>query len=102
MSLLPNLVAASVRLSHLSVDWVMFFWHTLSIFLLLLACLQLSRILFSEKRAQWAGVTLLAALLTLPVAGTVLSIAHQYVIPIALALFAGIFAITGIIKPKYL
>lgn len=66
MSLLPNLVAASVRFSHLSVDWAMLFWHTLSIFLLLLACLQLSRILFTEERAQWAGVTLLAALFEAP------------------------------------
>jgi hypothetical protein len=102
MSLLPNLVAASVRVSHLSVDWGMFFWHTLSIFLLLLACLQLSRILFSEERAQWAGVTLLAALLTLPVTGTGLYIADQYLNPRTFALFAGIFATTAILKNKYL
>ena len=102
MSLLPNLIAASVRFSHLPFDWVILFWHTLSIFLLLLACLQLSRVLFSEERAQWAGVTLLAALLTLPVAGTALYIADQYLNPRAFALFAGIFGTTAVIKKKYL
>ena len=80
----------------------MLFWHTLSIFLLLLASLQLSRILFAEERAQWAGVTLLAALLTLPITGTGLYIADQYLNPRTFALFAGIFATTALLKNKYL
>jgi hypothetical protein len=102
MTLLPNLIAASVRFSHLPFDWVIFFWHTLSIFLLLLAGLQLSRILFKEERAHWAGVTLLAALLTLSVAGTALYIVDQYLNPRAFALFAAIFATTAVLKKKYL
>jgi Domain of unknown function (DUF6798) len=102
MSLLPHLIAVSVRFSHLSVDWVMFFWHTVSIFLLLLACLQLSQVLFSEERAQWAGVTLVTALLTLPISGTALYIADQYLNPRTFALFAGIFATTATLKNKYL
>src|SRR5260370_42479112 len=102
MTLLPNLIAASVRFLHLPLDWVMFFWHTLSIFLLLLACLQLSRVLFTEERAQWAGVTLLAQLFTLPVAGTALYVADQYLNPRAFALFACIFGTTAVLKKKYL
>src|SRR5260370_12914706 len=102
MTLLPNLIAASVRFSHLPLDWVMFFWHTLSIFLLLLSCLQLSRVLFTEGRAQWAGVTLLAALLTLPVAGTALYLADHYLNPRTFPLFACIFATTAAMKEKYL
>src|ERR1700730_3504909 len=102
MTLLPNLVAGSVRFLHLPLEWVFLFWHTLSLFLLLLACLQLSRILFMEDRAQWAGVTLLAALLTLPVAGTALYIADQYLNPRTFALFAGVFATTAVMKKKYL
>jgi len=80
----------------------MFLWHTLSIFLLLLASLQLSQILFREKRAQWAGVTLMTALLTLPITGTGLYIADQYLNPRTFALFAGIFATTATMKMKYL
>ncbi len=101
LTLFPNLIAASVRLSHLPFDLIIFSWHVLTIFLLLLACLQLSRILFKEERAHWAGVTLLAALLTLSVAGTALFIVDQYLNPRALALVAAIFATTAVLKKKY-
>jgi len=102
MTFFPNLVAASVRFSHLPFDLAIFLWHFLSIFLLLLACLQLSRWLFSDERASWAGVSLLAALLTLPVTGTALYIVDQYLNPRALALFASIFATTAVLQRKYL
>ncbi len=101
LTLFPNLIAATVRFSHLPFDLVIFFWHVLTIFLLLLACLQLSRILFQEERAHWAGVTLLATLLTLSVAGTHLYIVDQYLNPRALALVAAIFATTAVLKKKY-
>ena len=41
--------------------------------------------LFPEPRAQWAGVALLAAMFTLPVAGTALNIADQHLHPRNLA-----------------
>jgi hypothetical protein len=102
LTLFPNLIAASVRYSHLPFELVVFIWHLLSIYLLLLASLQLSRALFTEERAHWASVTLLAALLTLSVAGTYLFIVDQYLNPRALALVAAIFATTAILKKKYL
>jgi hypothetical protein len=101
MTLFPNLIAASVRLTHLSFDVVIFLWHVGSIFLLLLASLQLCRLLFTDARAHWAGVSLLAALLTLPVAGTSLYIVDQYLNPRALALIAAIFATTAALQMKY-
>lgn len=101
LTLFPNLIAASVRFSHLPFDTVVFCWHVLTIYLLLLACLQLSRMLFREEREHWAGVTLLAALLTLSVAGTALYIVDQYLNPRALALVAAIFATTAILQKKY-
>lgn len=101
MTLFPNLIAASVRLSHLPFDVVILLWHVLSIFLLLLASLQLCRLLFAETCAHWAAVSLLAALLTLPVAGTALYIVDQYLNPRALALFAAIFATSAALERKY-
>jgi len=101
MSLLPNLIAASVRFSHLPFDWVILFWHTLSIFLLLLACLQLSRVLFSENGTMGRRNTL-GGTVDVTVAGTALYIADQYLNPRAFALFAGIFGTTAVIKKKYL
>src|SRR5215469_383202 len=70
LTLFPNLVAVLVRISHLPLEWVLLLVHLASIFLLLLACWELSGKCFSDPKARWGGVALLAALLTLPVAGT--------------------------------
>lgn len=101
-TLFPNLMAWSVRLTHLSLVAVLFFWQLVSIFLFLLACWQLSGRCFSNETACWAGVSLVAVLLTLPVAGTALYILDQYVNPRNLAAFAMIFAIVKILDKKFI
>jgi hypothetical protein len=101
LTLFPKLIAASVRLSHLPLDVVLFFWQIISIFLLLLACWQLVGKCLPDQRARWAGVVLVAALLTLPVSGTGLYILDQYVNPRNLVACAGIFAIAKVVDRKY-
>jgi hypothetical protein len=78
-----------------------FVWHVASILLLLLACWELSRILFENQAARWAGVGLIAALLTIPVAGTALYIMDQYLNPRNLAAFCAVFAVTRCMERKY-
>jgi hypothetical protein len=101
MTLFPNLVAFSLRVTHLPFEAGLLLWQTASIFLLLLACWQLSGILFPAARARWAGVSLVAALLTIPVAGTALYIMDQYLNPRSLAAFAAVFAVARILEKKY-
>lgn len=101
LTLFPNLIAASVRVTHLSLEAALFLWQLLSIFLLLWAGWQLSGKCFADARARWAGVALLAALLTLPVAGTGLYILDQYLNPRNLTAFAGILAIVKVLDKKY-
>src|SRR5712672_1506604 len=72
MTLFPNLVAFSLRVTHLPFEIGLFALHFVSIFLLLLACWQLSGLLFESARVRWGSVCLIAALLTIPVAGTAL------------------------------
>jgi hypothetical protein len=93
LTLFDELIAASVRISHLSFDFTVFVWYGLSIFLTLLACWQLSGECFREPEARWAGVMLVAALLTIPVAGTSLYIADQYLTSRSIVTFALLFAI---------
>jgi len=102
LTLFPNLIAASIRLSHLPLDTVLFCWQFTSIFLLLLACLALIRRCFPDSKARWAGAAFVAALLTLPVAGTALYIMDQYINPRNLVAFAIIFAIVKVIDGKYI
>lgn len=101
LTFFPNFIAASVRLTHLPLGVVLFFWQVTSIFLLLLACWQLISKCFADESARWAGVSTIAALLTLPVAGTALYIMDQYLNPRNLVAFAAVFAIARVIDRKY-
>jgi hypothetical protein len=103
LTIFPNLVAFSLRVTHLPMEFGLFLWHLPSIFLLLLACWELSGLLFpsAHTKARWCGVCLLAALLTIPVAGTALYIMDQYLNPRNLAAFAAIFAVARTLEKKY-
>ncbi len=100
-SFYPNLIAASVRVTHLPVSWVAFLWELASICLLLMAAWRLASVLFEEESARWAGVCLMAALLTLPVAGTSLYIIDEYLNPRNLAAFAALFAVAEVLRRRY-
>jgi hypothetical protein len=102
LTFFPNLIAFSLRMLHLPFETGLFLWHVLSIFLFLLACWELSGRCFPSARARWAGVALVAALLTLPVAGTDLYLVDQYLNPRNLSAFACIFAVTRVLEKKYL
>ena len=100
-SLYPNLIAFSVRATNLPLPWAAFLWHLLSIFLLLAASWRLASALFDEETAYWGAVALMAALLTLPIAGTFLYILDQYLNPRDLAAFAALFAVAEVLHKKY-
>ncbi|MBI3646722.1 MAG: hypothetical protein HY233_12250 [Acidobacteriales bacterium] len=101
-TLYPYLIAASVRVTHLPLTWVTFLWQLAAIVLLLAGTLRLAAVLFEEERARWAAVALMAALLTLPIAGTALYILDQYLNPRNLAAFAALFAVAEGLRHKYL
>jgi hypothetical protein len=102
MTFFPNLMAVSARITHLRLGAVLLIWQFASIFLLLLACWQLGGKCFTDMRARWAGVAMVAALLTMPIAGTALYFMDQYMNPRNVAAFAGMFAIVGVIEKKYI
>ncbi len=101
LTLFPNLIAASVRVTHLPFDLMIFVWQVASIFLFLLSCYRLNSKCFSEPWARWTGVALVAALLTIPVAGTSLYIMDQYLTPRSIVTFALLFAIANTLEKKY-
>jgi len=97
LTLFHRAIAAMAGASHLPLEWLLFVLHVVSIFLILLACLQLIRKCFSESAAQWCGVALVAALITMPVAGTHLFLTDQHLHPrnfaTAFLLFATVAAL---------
>jgi hypothetical protein len=101
LTMFPHLIAASVRASHLPFDLAVFLWYLLAIFLTLVAAWEWTGEFFDEPEARWAGVGLLAALLTLPVAGTALYISDQYLTPRSLSLFSLLFATRNALHARY-
>lgn len=101
MTLFHSLIATCVRLSHLSLDTVMLIWFVASIFLVLLACWRVAGLCFDDAASRWAGVCLVAALLTLPVAGTALYIMDEYFNPRSFALFTSLFAVASAMEKRY-
>jgi hypothetical protein len=101
LTLYPNLIAASVRLSHLPLDYAVLLWQLLSIFLFLFACWRISRLCFASRRAVWGGVALVAALLTLPVAGTSLYIMDQFLNTRSLSTPMILLAIVNVVEHKW-
>jgi hypothetical protein len=93
ISLCPNLVGGSARLSGIPADWIIFIWHLLGIFLLLEAAWLLARTLFESDEARWGAVALLAGLMTVPVAGTALVIMDPYLTARSLSTPAALMAV---------
>jgi hypothetical protein len=96
-TIFDKLIAFSVRLAHLPLAWVVLLWQFAAVFFLLHGCWRISRRCFSDTTAQWAAVALIAALLTLPVSGTGINLADQYLHPRTLATDAILAAIVAVI-----
>ncbi len=94
-TLFPALMAATSRALHAPLDAVLFAWWLLTIFLLLLAALQISRRCFPDPAAHWAGVATIVVLLSLPVTNTGIQILEQYLHPRGMATAALLFALTA-------
>jgi hypothetical protein len=96
-TLFHQTIAASARFTRLPLEWVLFIWDFAAVFLVFLGCLRLLRRCFAEPAAHWAGVSLVAALLTMPVAGTALFIVDQHLHPRTLATAFLLFAAVAIV-----
>ena len=97
----PNLIAGSVRVLHLPLDTMLLAWHLLCLYLFLLGCWKVSCLCFEDEAARWCAVALVAALLTMPVAGTALFVMDQYVNPRSFSSFAAMFAVAGALERRY-
>jgi hypothetical protein len=100
-TIFDKVIAGSIGLSHLPVGIAVLLWHFVSIYLLLWGCWQISRRCFTESYAQWAAVSTVAVLLTLPVAGTALYLADQHLHPRLLASAAILGAIVAVLDRRF-
>jgi hypothetical protein len=101
LTIFPELIAGSIRLTRLPLEYALFLWHFISIFLVLLACWHVGRLCFRDPLAKWGSVTLIAALLTIPVAGTALYIMDPYLTPRSLSTPAALFLVICAWEKKF-
>lgn len=80
-TLFDNWVAVFIRFTGIPIAVTELLLQYVSILLIVFASWSIARTLFDDKRAQWAGVALTAAMMTLPVAGTALTLADQHLHP---------------------
>jgi hypothetical protein len=94
-------VAGFVRWTGISLAVTEFLWQFALIALIVYGCWTIARKLFPEARAQWAGVALVTAMFTLPVAGTALYLVDQHLHPRNLATAFILLAVSRILAKKY-
>jgi hypothetical protein len=100
-TLFPNLIAWSVRITHLPLEWTLLAWQFACIFTLLWGCWELGRTCFGNPRAAYGSAALVAPLLTIPVAGTALYIMDQYVNTRSFSTAASAWIVVAMLQRKY-
>ena len=93
-------LAHFVRWTGIPLAWAELLWQFVALFLILWACRRIAAHIFEETRAQWAAVAMVAAMFTLPVAGTALNIADQHLHPRNLATALILIAVSSILDGK--
>ncbi|MGA3345794.1 MAG: hypothetical protein ABSC76_13085 [Terracidiphilus sp.] len=93
-------VAGFIHWTGIPVAYSELLWQFGSIALIVFGCWSIARKLFPEARAQWAGVALVTAMFTLPVAGTALYLVDQHLHPRALATGIVLLAVSRILAGK--
>ena len=99
-TLFDKWVAGFIHFTGISVSSTELLFQSLSILLIILGCWSIARVLFAEDWAQWSGVALTAAMMTLPVAGTALYLADQHLHPRNVATALILLAISRILADK--
>jgi hypothetical protein len=99
-TLFDGWMAHFVHWSNIPLAWAELGWQFASLFLIAWACDRIARQVFTDKRAQWAAVAMVAAMFTLPVAGTALNIADQHLHPRNLATALILIATSRILEGK--
>ncbi len=95
-------IAALAELLRLSAPWSVMLLQFLGIFTLLGASLQLAEFMFKNVRSAWAGVCLLACVLSVFVAGTSIPIMDPYFTSRTLSTPLTIFALANVVAGRKL
>jgi hypothetical protein len=100
LTIFDNCIAQFVGLTHIPLPWAALLFQLASLFVTLWAARRIAIQLFPEPSAQWAAVAMLAAMFTLPVAGTALNIADQHLHPRNIATALILLAVSLVLERR--
>lgn len=95
-------LADTIRWSHIPVAWMAVGLQFLCILVILWGCRRIAERLFAEEPARWAGVAMVAAMLTLPAAGTALTLVDQYLHARTIATALILLAVDQVLRSRRL
>jgi hypothetical protein len=99
-SVFDGAMAHFVRWTGIPVAWAELLWQFAALFLILWACRRIAAQVFTQVWEQWSAVAMVAAMFTLPVAGTALNIADQHLHPRNLATALILIAVSRILEGR--
>jgi hypothetical protein len=100
LSFFSNLIAASVRMTHLPFSCALLLWHAAMLALLFAACWRLSYLCLGTSEASHSGSLLIAAFLTVPIAGSSLMLTDPYLTSRSLSTPALLFAVCFMLEDR--
>src|SRR5690348_2079212 len=77
-TIFDKLIALSASLLHLPLAWTILLWQFAAVFLLLMGSYRIARRCFTPPEAHWASVSLIAALLSMPLPGIAILLGDQH------------------------
>lgn len=100
-SVFAPFVAGLTRATGVPLEWVLFGMQFASIWLILFGCWRIAQLCFEDDAGRWGAVAMVACCLTLPVAGTSLSMMDPYVTARSISTPCILLAIAGCLERRW-
>lgn len=96
-----EIIAGSVRLAHIPLEWILPLWQVISLFAALLGCWQIAARCFATAAERWGAVGLVAAVMSLPAAGSQIPMLDNHVHPRNFATAAVLLAMAAALDRRW-
>jgi hypothetical protein len=101
LSLFAPILAWSARITHLSMDSIVFLWYIATLFGTLVACWMLAAVCLESARTRWAAILAVTAALMMPAANTGLLLMDPYITARSFSTPLTVFALAGFLARRY-
>jgi hypothetical protein len=101
LSIFGSVVAATSRLTHLSIDWTILLWYVACLFGMIASCWLIASAFFTSSRARWSAALVVTAVLAMPAANTSLLLCDPYLTARSFSTPLTLIALGGLLQRRY-